>query len=69
MRQFATSVNSASLVHECNRYIHKHFVAITVHSGEFIALPIDDVLDMLNRSQLHVQSEEHVSAACFTRDA
>ena len=47
------------LVEAANKYIHKHFVEVS-KSDEFLNLSKKDVLDILDRDELYVTSEEQV---------
>lgn len=49
----------AVLYDAANSFIHQHFVEVSM-SEEFLALPFDDVLELVSRDELNVKSEEQV---------
>lgn len=53
------------MVEECDRYIQKNFVAVS-KSDEFLGLEVGDILSILERDELHVESEEHVFTAMMS---
>lgn len=50
----------AVLYDAANSFIHQHFVEVSM-SEEFLALPFEDVLELVSRDELNVKSEEQVS--------
>lgn len=52
----------AVLYDAANSFIHQHFVDVSM-SEEFLALPLEDVLELVSRDELNVQSEEQVCRA------
>ena len=58
-RSFATQFVCTSLVDACNKYTNRHFVEVS-HSPDYLDLEVVDVLDLLGRDELHVESEEQV---------
>jgi hypothetical protein len=65
-RTFAESLNCKNVVTEADRYIQKNFVNVC-KNDEFLQLGITEVLEILGRNELHVESEEQVPAiANFT---
>lgn len=53
----------AVLYDAANSFIHQHFVEVSM-SEEFLALPFEDVLELVSRDELNVKSEEQVCAWC-----
>lgn len=51
----------AVLYDAANSFIHQHFVEVSM-SEEFLALPFEDVLELVSRDELNVKSEEQVPA-------
>lgn len=51
----------AVLYDAANSFIHQHFVEVSM-SEEFLALPFEDVLELVSRDELNVKAEEQVSA-------
>lgn len=49
----------AVLYDAANSFIHQHFVEVSM-SEEFLALPFEDVLELVSRDELNVKSEEQV---------
>lgn len=49
----------AVLYDAANSFIHQHFVEVSL-SEEFLALPLEDVLELVSRDELNVKSEEQV---------
>lgn len=62
MRQFAETMMCALLYDAANSFIHQHFVEVSM-SEEFLALPLEDVLELVSRDELNVKSEEQVCRA------
>lgn len=52
----------ALLYDAANSFIHQHFVEVSM-SEEFLALPLEDVLELVSRDELNVKSEEQVCRA------
>ncbi|XP_078008575.1 kelch-like protein 18 isoform X5 [Phascolarctos cinereus] len=59
VRQFAETMMCAVLYDSANSFIHQHFVEVSM-SEEFLALPFDDVLELVSRDELNVKSEEQL---------
>ncbi|XP_009995102.1 PREDICTED: kelch-like protein 18, partial [Chaetura pelagica] len=68
VRQFAETMMCAVLYDAANSFIHQHFVEVSM-SEEFLALPFEDVLELVSRDELNVKSEEQVfeAALAWTR--
>lgn len=49
----------AVLYDSANSFTHQHFVEVSM-SEEFLALPFEDVLELVSRDELNVKSEEQV---------
>ncbi|KAJ7428669.1 hypothetical protein WISP_01033 [Willisornis vidua] len=49
----------AVLYDAANSFVHQHFVEVSM-SEEFLALPPEDVLELVSRDELNVKSEEQV---------
>lgn len=49
----------AVLYEAANNFVHQHFVEVSMLE-EFLALPLEDVLELLSRDELHVKVEEQV---------
>ncbi|EDL77081.1 kelch-like 18 (Drosophila) (predicted), isoform CRA_b, partial [Rattus norvegicus] len=64
VRQFAETMMCAVLYDAANSFIHQHFVEVSL-SEEFLALPLEDVLELLSRDELNVKSEEQVFEAAL----
>ncbi|KAB1264241.1 Kelch-like protein 18 [Camelus dromedarius] len=62
VRQFAETMMCAVLYDAANSFIHQHFVEVSM-SEEFLALPLEDVLELVSRDELNVKSEEQVCRA------
>nr|XP_010958263.1 PREDICTED: kelch-like protein 18 [Camelus bactrianus] len=54
----------AVLYDAANSFIHQHFVEVSM-SEEFLALPLEDVLELVSRDELNVKSEEQVFEAAL----
>lgn len=55
----------AVLYDAANSFIHQHFVEVSM-SEEFLALPFEDVLELVSRDELNVKSEEQVCVCVGT---
>ncbi|XP_078206802.1 kelch-like protein 18 isoform X5 [Callithrix jacchus] len=64
VRQFAETMMCAVLYDAANSFIHQHFVEVSM-SEEFLALPLEDVLELVSRDELNVKSEEQVFEAAL----
>ncbi|GAB1294728.1 Kelch-like protein 18 [Apodemus speciosus] len=64
VRQFAETMMCAVLYDAANSFIHQHFVEVSL-SEEFLALPLEDVLELVSRDELNVKSEEQVFEAAL----
>ncbi|XP_010119911.1 PREDICTED: kelch-like protein 18, partial [Chlamydotis macqueenii] len=64
VRQFAETMMCAVLYDAANSFIHQHFVEVSM-SEEFLALPFEDVLELVSRDELNVKSEEEVFEAAL----
>merc|ERR1719500_1089199 len=62
IRTFAESLGSVSLVTQSNKYLQKHFKAVS-ESEEFCQLGLVEVGELVAREELHVASEEIVFLA------
>nr|XP_033787765.1 kelch-like protein 18 isoform X3 [Geotrypetes seraphini] len=62
VRQFAETMMCAVLYDSANSFIHQHFVEVSM-SEEFLALPLEDVLELVSRDELNVKAEEQVFEA------
>jgi len=62
IKQFAATVGSISLVKSSDKFLQKHFKAVS-ESEEFLGAPIDEVSELVERDELHVASEEVVFLA------
>ncbi|XP_073533203.1 kelch-like protein 18 isoform X1 [Phyllobates terribilis] len=62
VRQFAETMMCAVLYDAANRFIHEHFVEVSM-SEEFLALSFDEVLELVSRDELNVKAEEQVFEA------
>ena len=59
MRAFADQYMCSSLVEAANKYIQNNFRGVA-QSQDFLALPKSDILEILSRDELYVNSEEQV---------
>ncbi|XP_021962419.2 kelch-like protein 18 isoform X3 [Folsomia candida] len=59
IRAFADTLNCSSVVKESDRFIQKHFLDVS-KSEEFSQLGISDIINILSRDELAVDSEEQV---------
>ncbi|XP_054847227.1 kelch-like protein 18 isoform X2 [Eublepharis macularius] len=64
VRQFAETMMCAVLYDAANVFIHQHFVEVSM-SEEFLALPFEDILELVSRDELHVKLEEQVFEAAL----
>ncbi|KAL7975839.1 hypothetical protein Chor_001252 [Crotalus horridus] len=64
VRQFAEAMMCAVLYEAANNFVHQHFVEVSMLE-EFLALPLEDVLELLTRDELHVKTEEQVYEAAL----
>ena len=62
IKQFAATVGSISLVKSSDKFLQKHFKAVS-ESEEFLGAPIEEVSELVERDELHVASEEIVFLA------
>lgn len=52
-----------SLVEATNKYLQKHFKEV-MKSEEFSSLPLTDIVDIISRDELNIDSEEQVCGIC-----
>ncbi|XP_060104082.1 kelch-like protein 18 isoform X1 [Heteronotia binoei] len=64
VRQFAETMMCAVLYDAANSFIHQHFVEVSM-SEEFLALPFEDVLELVSNDELHIKLEEQVFEAAL----
>ncbi|XP_048366842.1 kelch-like protein 18 isoform X1 [Sphaerodactylus townsendi] len=64
VRQFAETMMCAVLYDAANSFIHQHFVEVSM-SEEFLALPLEDVLELVSQDELNVKREEQVFEAAL----
>ncbi|MEE6467543.1 hypothetical protein FKM82_007301 [Ascaphus truei] len=64
VRQFAETMMCTVLYDAANRFIHEHFVEVSM-SEEFLALTFDEVLELVSRDVLNVKAEEQVFEAAL----
>ncbi|KAI6206484.1 hypothetical protein M3Y94_00916800 [Aphelenchoides besseyi] len=64
IRRFASIHNSNSTLIAAERFIRKHFVDVT-KSDEFLQLTIDELVEILESDELHVEKEEQVCEAAL----
>ena len=62
IRTFAERVGSINLVKASDKFLQKHFKAVS-ESEEFLAVGLEDVSELVGRDELHVISEEVVFLA------
>ncbi|XP_067887622.1 kelch-like protein 18 [Heterodontus francisci] len=62
VRQFAETMMCTVLYDSSNSFIHQHFVEVSM-SEEYLALPFEEVLELVARDELNVKSEEQVFEA------
>ncbi|VDM96613.1 unnamed protein product [Thelazia callipaeda] len=59
IRSFAMTLGCVSLVLSTDHFLHKHFLSVSL-GDEYLALPVDDVVTILTRDELFVESEEQI---------
>eukprot|EP00079_Xenopus_tropicalis_P036279 XP_017950050.1 PREDICTED: kelch-like protein 18 isoform X2 [Xenopus tropicalis] len=64
VRQFAETMMCSVLHDASNRFIHEHFVEVSM-SEEFLALAFEEVLELVSRDELNVKAEEQVFEAAL----
>ncbi|XP_078518579.1 kelch-like protein 18 isoform X2 [Lissotriton helveticus] len=64
VRQFAETMMCAVLYDSANSFVHQNFVEVSM-SEEFLALPFEDVLELVSRDELNVKAEEQVFEAAL----
>ncbi|XP_060679705.1 kelch-like protein 18 [Hemiscyllium ocellatum] len=64
VRQFAETMMCTVLYDASNSFIHQHFVEVSM-SEEFLALPFEEVYELVARDELNVKSEEQVFEAAL----
>jgi len=62
IKQFASTVGSINLVKSSDKFLHKHFKAVS-ESEEFLCAGFGDVHELVMKDELHVASEEVVFLA------
>jgi len=62
IRTFAESLGSQSLVRAGDKFLQKHFKAVS-ESEEFLAVGLDELSELVGRDELHVATEEVVFLA------
>jgi len=62
IRQFAESLGCLALVKSSDKFIQKHFEAVA-EAEEFLALGLEEAVELVSRDELHVASEEVVFIA------
>ena len=62
IKQFASTVGSLNLVKSSDKFLQKHFKAVS-ESEEFLGAGFDEVSDLVERDELHVTNEEVVFLA------
>ncbi|XP_041103572.1 kelch-like protein 18 isoform X3 [Polyodon spathula] len=62
VRQFAEAMMCTVLYDAANSFIHQHFVEVSM-SEEFLALGLEEVLELVGRDELNVKAEEQVFEA------
>ena len=67
IKQFASTVGSINLVKASDKFLQKHFKAVS-ESEEFLGAGFDEVLDLVERDELHVLTEETVFLAVLRYD-
>lgn len=60
VRSFAENLNCSDVVIESDRFIQKNFFNVCKNE-EFLQLSQKDVCEILDRNELHIESEEQVS--------
>ncbi|EJW79909.1 kelch domain-containing protein family protein, partial [Wuchereria bancrofti] len=64
IRSFAMALGCVSLVLSADCFLHKHFLSVS-QGEEYLALSIDDLITILDRDELFVESEEQIFDACM----
>lgn len=64
VRSFATALGCVSLVLSADRFLHKHFLAVS-QGEEFLGLTVDELISILSRDELFVESEEQIFEAAI----
>uniref|UniRef100_A0A8C4Q2Y6 Kelch-like family member 18 n=1 Tax=Eptatretus burgeri TaxID=7764 RepID=A0A8C4Q2Y6_EPTBU len=62
VRTFAETMMCAGLCKAASSFLHQHFVEVST-GEEFLALPPDELIELLSRDELNVQTEEQVFEA------
>ncbi|KAI1280487.1 Kelch-like protein 18 [Halotydeus destructor] len=62
VKSFADTLSCVSLVHEARKYIQIHFEKVAA-SDEFLALPFNDVVDIISKDELNMSGEDKVFEA------
>ncbi|RXM98486.1 Kelch-like protein 18 [Acipenser ruthenus] len=62
VRQFAEAMMCTVLYDAANSFVHQHFVEVSM-SEEFLALGLEEVLELVGRDELNVKAEEQVFEA------
>ncbi|KAL3181031.1 hypothetical protein MRX96_037091 [Rhipicephalus microplus] len=65
IRSFADTLGCPGLVEATNKFIQKHFLDVC-QSDEFLALPLQDAIEIIGWDQLYVVSEEQVFEAVMS---
>lgn len=64
VRSFAIALGCISLVLSADRFLHKHFLLVSM-GEEFLSLSVDEVVLLLSRDELFVDSEEQIFDAAM----
>jgi kelch-like protein 18 len=64
VRNFADTLGCSLLVQAADKFIQHHFAEVSV-TAEYLALELKDVSELVSSDQLHVATEETVSAFNF----
>ncbi|VDO53475.1 unnamed protein product [Onchocerca flexuosa] len=64
IRSFAMALGCVSLVLSADCFLHKHFLSVS-QGEEYLALSVDDLIMILSRDELFVESEEQIFDACM----
>ncbi|KAM3723119.1 Kelch-like protein [Dirofilaria immitis] len=64
VRSFAMALGCVSLVLSADCFLHKHFLSVS-QGEEYLALSVDDLVTILSRDELFVESEEQMFDACM----
>ncbi|MGH0120732.1 UNVERIFIED_CONTAM: hypothetical protein FKN15_029868 [Acipenser sinensis] len=62
VRQFAEAMMCTVLYDAANSFVHQHFVEVSM-SEEFLALGLEEVLELVGRDELNVKAEEQFAEA------